>query len=218
VCSEQDQTGRTTRISRWTHLHFQQARELDLSVISVEREAATDTKRDPRVSWFVMRDAVIPLPQIAKQYRRRFSHEHCYRFRHRKRCSGLVCMCARLHNLSAGVGWWPWCLTSCIWRASLGKRCIGHGSAKIVPSRHNRCGGSCLRFCCRLAHRHVGANHAENRPDGPRAFTPSPLRASRSCANRSNNLSRPVGEHDSGFSFIVFSLADGVAVPSGCSL
>jgi DDE superfamily endonuclease len=80
VCSEQDQTGRTTRISRWTHLHFQQARELDLSVISVEREAATDTKRDPRVSWFVMLDAVIPLPQIAKQYRRRFSHEHCYRF------------------------------------------------------------------------------------------------------------------------------------------
>lgn len=80
VCSEQDQTGRTTRISRWNHLHFQQDRELDLSVIRVEREAATGTKRDPRVSWFVMLDTVIPLPQIAKQYRRRFSQEHGYRF------------------------------------------------------------------------------------------------------------------------------------------
>ncbi len=79
-CSEQDQSGRSTRIRRWTHLHFQQDRELDLSVISVEREAATGTKRDPRVSWFVMLDALIPLPQIATQYRRRFSHEHCYRF------------------------------------------------------------------------------------------------------------------------------------------
>src|SRR5207244_13149987 len=46
VWSEQDQTGRTTRISRWNHLHFQQDRDLDLSVISVEREAAKGTKRD----------------------------------------------------------------------------------------------------------------------------------------------------------------------------
>jgi hypothetical protein len=53
-------------------LHFQQDRELDLSVIRVERAAAKGTKRDPRVSWFVMLDAVIPLPQIAKPYRRRF--------------------------------------------------------------------------------------------------------------------------------------------------
>jgi hypothetical protein len=79
-CSEQDQTGRRTCISRWNHLHFQQDRDLDLSVISVEREAATGSKRDPRVSWFVMLDAVIPLPQIARQYRRRFSQEHGYRF------------------------------------------------------------------------------------------------------------------------------------------
>lgn len=80
VYSEQDETGRTTRISRWNHLHFQQDRSLDLSVICVEREAAQGTKRDPRVSWFVMLDAVIPLPQIAQQYRRRFSQEHNYRF------------------------------------------------------------------------------------------------------------------------------------------
>lgn len=79
-CSQQDPTGRTTRLSRWNHLHFQQARELDLSVIRVEREAAAATKRDPCVSWFVMLDEAVALPQVAQQYRRRFSQEHGYRF------------------------------------------------------------------------------------------------------------------------------------------
>jgi DDE superfamily endonuclease len=80
VCSQQDQKGRTTRISRWNHLHFQQARDLDLSVICVEREAAKGTKRDPRLSWFVMLDPAFPLSQVPGQYRRRFSQEHGYRF------------------------------------------------------------------------------------------------------------------------------------------
>jgi hypothetical protein len=80
VCSEQDGSGRTTRTSRWNQLHFQQDRDLEVSVISVEREAAKGTKRDPRVSWFVVLDSVIPLSQIAQHYRRRFSQEHGYRF------------------------------------------------------------------------------------------------------------------------------------------
>src|SRR5437588_5097360 len=80
VWSEDPPSGSSVQISRWNHLHFQQDRELDLSVIRVEREAAKDSKRDPRVSWFVMLDAVIPLPQVAPQYRRRFSQEHGYRF------------------------------------------------------------------------------------------------------------------------------------------
>ena len=79
-CSQADQTGRTTHISRWNHLHFQQARDLDLSVICVEREAAKGTKRDPRLSWFVMLDPAFPLSQVPGQYRRRFSQEHGYRF------------------------------------------------------------------------------------------------------------------------------------------
>lgn len=78
--SEQDQTGRSTRISRWNHVHFQQDRDLDLSVIRVEREAAKGTKRDPQVSWFVMLDAAIPLSHVAGHYRRRFSQEHGFRF------------------------------------------------------------------------------------------------------------------------------------------
>ncbi len=80
VWSEHPPEGRSVHISRWNHLHFQQDRGLDLSVIRVEREAAKDTKRDPRVSWFVMLDQIVPLPQIAPQYRRRFSQEHGYRF------------------------------------------------------------------------------------------------------------------------------------------
>src|SRR6266568_7145929 len=42
-----DQEGRVTRVSRFQEVHFQQDRELDLSVIKVEREAATGSKRDP---------------------------------------------------------------------------------------------------------------------------------------------------------------------------
>ncbi len=80
VYSEEPASGGKVHISRWNHLHFQQAREVDLAVIKVEREAAKGTKRDPRVSWFVMLDAVIPLPQVAQHYRRRFSQEHGYRF------------------------------------------------------------------------------------------------------------------------------------------
>lgn len=80
VYSEERASGGKLQISRWNHLHFQQARELDLSVIKVEREAAKGTKRDPRVSWFVMLDAIIPLPQVAQHYQRRFSQEHGYRF------------------------------------------------------------------------------------------------------------------------------------------
>jgi DDE superfamily endonuclease len=80
VWSQQHPTGTRVQISRSLHLHFQQARSLDLSVIRVERETAKGTKRDPRVSWFVMLDEVIPLPQVAHQSRRRFSQEHGYRF------------------------------------------------------------------------------------------------------------------------------------------
>jgi hypothetical protein len=80
VCYEQDAKGRGVRTSRWSQLHFRQDRQLSLTVVCMEREAAKDTKRDPRVSWFVMLDEVIPLQEVAQQYRRRFSQEHGYRF------------------------------------------------------------------------------------------------------------------------------------------
>lgn len=72
--------GKPVRVSRWNHLHFSQARDLSLSVVRVQREQATDSKRDPRESWFVLLDDRIPLSQVVNIYARRFSHEHGYRF------------------------------------------------------------------------------------------------------------------------------------------
>ena len=46
VYSHEQASGGKVQISRWAHLHFQQDRELDLTVIKVEREAAKGTKRD----------------------------------------------------------------------------------------------------------------------------------------------------------------------------
>ena len=101
-------------------------------MIRVKREAAAGTKRDPRVSWFVMLDAVIPLSQVAQHYGRRFSQEHGYRFLS-STCFGRGSMSARLNNLNAGVGCWCWCLTSCIWLVPVGKPCIGRGNTQTVP-------------------------------------------------------------------------------------
>jgi hypothetical protein len=75
-----DQAGKQTRISRWDAVHFQQDRELELSVIRVERHAARGTKRDPRVSWFLALDDLVPLEQIPERYGLRFSEEHVFRF------------------------------------------------------------------------------------------------------------------------------------------
>jgi hypothetical protein len=61
-------------------VHFQQDRDLELSVIRVERTAARDTKRDPRVSWFLTLDDVVPLEQVPARYGLRFSEEHLFRF------------------------------------------------------------------------------------------------------------------------------------------
>jgi hypothetical protein len=77
---ELDAKGRAVRTSRWSDLHFKEDRTLSVKVIRVEREAAKDTKRDPRISWFVMLDEVVPLGEVAKSYRLRFSQEHGYRF------------------------------------------------------------------------------------------------------------------------------------------
>src|SRR5437764_308327 len=68
VWEETDQAGRVTRVSRWDEVHFQQDRDLVLSVIRVERTAAADSKRDPRVSWFLTLDDLVPLQQVPARY------------------------------------------------------------------------------------------------------------------------------------------------------
>jgi len=80
ICIEQDSKGRAVRTSRFDNLHFKEDRELSVKVISVQREGALGTKRDPRVSCFVVLDAIIALQGVASHYGLRFSQEHCYRF------------------------------------------------------------------------------------------------------------------------------------------
>ena len=48
-----DAHGQAVEVACWHTLHFKKARTLTVSVIRVTRHGAADTKRDPRVSWFV---------------------------------------------------------------------------------------------------------------------------------------------------------------------
>ncbi len=76
-----DQQGKRVEVCCWKHLHFREAPQTEVSVIRVQREAARDTKRDPRESWFIWTgDQDVPLEQVRTWYRKRFSQEHGYRF------------------------------------------------------------------------------------------------------------------------------------------
>jgi DDE superfamily endonuclease len=76
-----DAKGRPVQISWWKHMHVKEARWLELTVIRVVRPHATNTERDPRISWFVwIGDPETDLASIALGYARRFGQEHGYRF------------------------------------------------------------------------------------------------------------------------------------------
>jgi hypothetical protein len=67
-------------VACWHRLHFKQARPLLRSVLRVTRHGAKDTKRDPKVSWFVFRGQQLPpLAEVPTGYARRYSLEHAYR-------------------------------------------------------------------------------------------------------------------------------------------
>lgn len=76
VCCQESASGGKVAISRWNHRHVQHDRPRDRSVIKLEREAARGSTRDPRVSGFVMLDAVVPLSQVAASSARHFSQEY----------------------------------------------------------------------------------------------------------------------------------------------
>ena len=77
----QDAAGRPIQLSWWQHMHVKEARWLEVTVIQVVRSQATNSERDPRVSWFVwVGDQQADLVPIALGYVRRFSQEHGYRF------------------------------------------------------------------------------------------------------------------------------------------
>jgi hypothetical protein len=76
-----DPAGKLIRVRFWKQMRIKDADWLTLCVIRVERPQAADTKRDPRISWFVwIGDAGADLVQVAVCYVHRFSQEHGYRF------------------------------------------------------------------------------------------------------------------------------------------
>lgn len=75
-----DENGRRVAVCVWHNLHFKEARDLSVSVLRVTRYGAADTKRDPKVSWFLFVGKTLPaLSEIATLYSRRYSLEHGYR-------------------------------------------------------------------------------------------------------------------------------------------
>jgi len=75
-----DAGGQTVEVVCWHNLHFKKARTLTVSVIRVTRHGAADTKRDPRVSWFVFAGQDLPpLETLPSVYARRYSLEHGFR-------------------------------------------------------------------------------------------------------------------------------------------
>jgi hypothetical protein len=77
-----DASGHRLEVDRWDDLHFQEARSIVVSVIRVTRHGATDTKRDPKVSWFLFCGQECPaLAQIPAEYARRYRIEHGFRFK-----------------------------------------------------------------------------------------------------------------------------------------
>jgi hypothetical protein len=75
-----DEGGHPVEVACWHELHFKEARQISVSVLRVTRWGAANSKRDPRVSWFLFEgDTAPPLAQLALVYRRRYSQEHGYR-------------------------------------------------------------------------------------------------------------------------------------------
>lgn len=75
-----DANGQAIAVVCWQNLHFKSARQITVSVLRVTRQGAADTKRDPRVSWFVFAgNDLPPLEQIPTVYARRYSLEHGFR-------------------------------------------------------------------------------------------------------------------------------------------
>jgi hypothetical protein len=76
-----DPEGSPVRVRFWKQMQIRDADCLTLCVIRVERPQAANTKRDPRISWFVwIGNPQADLVMVALCYVHRFSQEHGYRF------------------------------------------------------------------------------------------------------------------------------------------
>jgi hypothetical protein len=77
-----DAKGHPVEIRWWKKMHVKKARWLELTIIQVKRPHATNSERDPKISWFVYlgQDPEEGLAQVALLYCLRFGQEHGYRF------------------------------------------------------------------------------------------------------------------------------------------
>ncbi|NWJ45235.1 MAG: transposase [Chloroflexi bacterium] len=76
-----DENGHKLVVSAWTELHLREAPELALSIIRIQREAASGKTHDPLESWYVWSGQTeLDLTQVWSYYKRRYSIEHGYRF------------------------------------------------------------------------------------------------------------------------------------------
>jgi hypothetical protein len=75
-----DAKGHRVEVRCWHNLHFKQAHTHKVSLLQVIRHGAADTKRDPKVSWFLFWGQDMPeLADIPALYARRYNLEHGYR-------------------------------------------------------------------------------------------------------------------------------------------
>lgn len=75
-----DEAGHRIEVRCWHNLHFRKAPKRPLTAIQVIRHGAHDTKRDPKVSWFLFWGKQMPAPEaIPALYARRYNLEHAYR-------------------------------------------------------------------------------------------------------------------------------------------
>jgi hypothetical protein len=76
-----DAKGSRVQVRCWKQLHLRTARWVEVSLIQIIRHGASESARDPKMSWFVWKgDEPAPLAEISPTYRLRYSHEHGYRF------------------------------------------------------------------------------------------------------------------------------------------
>ena len=139
-------TGSRVQVSVWHHLHFKNARDIDVSVIRVVRPNAKNTERDPRTSWFVLRGQHMPpLQQIAGLYKRRYSQEHGYRVDKQN----LLWETPRLRTPEQFQTWTDMVAGTrnllCLARP-LAQATVSRGRARRENSRRSRHGGRCRPF------------------------------------------------------------------------
>jgi len=80
IWSGMDAHHRPLSLACWPDLHIRKARAVTITVVRVTRASATDSKRDPRESWFWWRRGPLPaLAEVATFYPHRFGQEHGYR-------------------------------------------------------------------------------------------------------------------------------------------